>query len=63
MGCGTREFLENEIFTRSIDFLQTTGDATLYNNNPLWSGRFDSIKIYTADIGENQSWKNSKFKI
>lgn len=53
---------KNSKYTRSVDFLQTAGDATLYNNNPLWSGKFDSIKIYTADIGENQSWKNSKFK-
>ena len=54
---------KNSRYTRSIDFLQTAGDATLYNNNPLWSGKFDSIRIYTADLGENQSWKNSKIKI
>lgn len=31
---------------KSIDFLQTKGDKTLYDANPLWSGRFLNIKIY-----------------
>jgi len=30
----------------SIDFLQTKKDGTLYNNNKLWSGRFNNIKIF-----------------
>ena len=33
-------------FMGSIDFLQTKGDGSLYNNNPLWSGKFENIKIY-----------------
>lgn len=36
---------KNSRYTNSIDFLQTVGDGTLYGNNKLWNGRFDSIKI------------------
>jgi hypothetical protein len=46
---------KNARYTRSIDFLQTKGDATLYNNNPLWNGRFDDINIYS-----NEDWKEAK---
>ena len=35
------------IYDNSIDFLQTVGDKSLYNNDKHWSGRFDNIKIYT----------------
>ncbi len=37
---------KNVRYTNSIDFLQTTGDGSLYNNNPNWSGKFENIKIY-----------------
>jgi len=37
---------KNLRYNNSIDFLQTVGDASLYNNDPYWSGKFDSIKIY-----------------
>lgn len=36
-------------YKNSIDFLQTKGDGTLYNNNQLWCGRFDSIEIYAIE--------------
>lgn len=37
---------KNSRYRRSIDFLQTTGDGSLYNDNKLWCGIFDNIKIY-----------------
>ena len=37
---------KNKRYRNSIDFLQTKGDGTLYDNNPMWNGKFDSIKIY-----------------
>lgn len=37
---------KNKRFSNSIDFLQTTGDGSLYNNDKLWSGKFNDIKIY-----------------
>jgi hypothetical protein len=37
---------KNASYRNSIDFLQTAGDGSLYNNDPYWSGKFDSIKIY-----------------
>ena len=37
---------KNKRYRNSIDFLQTKGDASLYDNNPRWSGKFDSIQIY-----------------
>lgn len=40
---------KNKRYQNSIDFLQTKGDATLYNNDPMWCGRFDDIKIYSAE--------------
>jgi hypothetical protein len=37
---------KNKRYNNSIDFLQTKSDGSLYNNNQLWNGKFDSIKIY-----------------
>jgi hypothetical protein len=37
---------KNVMYNNSIDFLQTAGDGSLYENSPYWSGKFDSIKIY-----------------
>lgn len=37
---------KNPRYRKSVDFLQTKGDATLYNNDPLWNGKFENIKIY-----------------
>jgi hypothetical protein len=39
---------KNKRYQNSIDFLQTKGDADLYNNDKYWNGRFDSIKIYDS---------------
>lgn len=38
---------KNKRYRKSIDFLQTKGDESLYSNDSLWSGRFDSIQIYS----------------
>ena len=40
---------KNKRYQNSIDFLQTKGDGTLYNNDKYWNGRFDDIKIYSSD--------------
>jgi len=40
---------KNKRYQNSIDFLQTKGDANLYNYDPMWCGRFNDIKIYSAD--------------
>ena len=37
---------KNKRYSGSIDFLQTLNDGSLYDNNPLWSGKFENIKIY-----------------
>lgn len=37
---------KNSIYRKSIDFLQTNGDKSLYKNYPHWSGKFVNIKIY-----------------
>ena len=37
---------KNAKLRKSIDFLQTVGDNTLYNNDPQWSGKFNDISIY-----------------
>lgn len=29
-----------------LDFLQTIGDGSLYNNDPTWNGKFNNVKIY-----------------
>lgn len=38
--------VKNKRYNNSIDFLQTKGDASLYDNNPYWSGKFEDISIY-----------------
>lgn len=49
---------KNKRYRNSIDFLQTKGDGTLYNNDSMWNGRFDSIKIYNYNRSIHQSgWK------
>jgi len=40
---------KNKRYQNSIDFLQTKGDGTLYNNDPMWSGRFNDIWIFSSD--------------
>ena len=40
---------KNKRYRNSIDFLQTKGDATLYNNDKYWNGRFDDIWIFSSD--------------
>lgn len=42
----------NKRYRNRIDFLQTKGDGNLYNNNPLWNGKFDNIRIYTINDAE-----------
>lgn len=37
---------KNKRYNNSIDFLQTMGDGSLYDNNPLWDGKFKDISIY-----------------
>jgi len=37
---------KNSRYTKSIDFLQTLGDKSLYSNNTHWSGKFENIRIY-----------------
>lgn len=37
---------KNAIYRNSVDFLQTKGDGSLYDNNPYWNGKFEGIKIY-----------------
>lgn len=43
---------KNSRYRNSIDFLQTKGDGYLYNNDPMWNGRFDSIRIFTLRDAE-----------
>jgi len=43
---------KNKRYRNSIDFLQTKGDGNLYNNDKLWNGRFDNIKIFNMDDAE-----------
>ena len=40
---------KNKRYFRSIDFLQTKGDSSLFGNNKRWSGRFENIKIYRTN--------------
>lgn len=37
---------KNKRYNNSIDFLQTINDGSLYNDDPLWSGKWENIKIY-----------------
>jgi len=41
---------KNKRYTKSIDFLQTKNDGSLYNNDETWNGRFDDIKIYKTKV-------------
>ncbi|MDA3780487.1 MAG: hypothetical protein PF487_09775 [Bacteroidales bacterium] len=41
---------KNKRYVKSIDFLQTKGDGSLYDNNPDWDGKFREIKIYKVKI-------------
>lgn len=38
--------LMNKKYKNAVDFLQTTGDGSLYDNNKLWDGKFKIISIY-----------------
>jgi hypothetical protein len=38
--------LMNKKYKNAIDFLQTTGDGGLYNNDKLWDGKFKIISVY-----------------
>jgi len=38
--------LMNKKYKNAIDFLQTTGDGSLYNNDRLWDGKFKIISVY-----------------
>jgi 3D (Asp-Asp-Asp) domain-containing protein len=40
---------KNVRYKNSIDFLQSSGDGTLYSNETTWNGKFDDIKIYTLN--------------
>jgi hypothetical protein len=37
---------KNKRYKNSIDFLQTKHDWNLFNNDSMWNGRFDDLKIY-----------------
>lgn len=50
---------KNAKLRKSIDFLQTVGDNTLYNNNPLWSGKFEDIRIYKLNDISYIKYKNN----
>lgn len=50
---------KNAKLRNSIDFLQTVGDNTLYNNNPQWSGKFEDIKIYKLKDNSYFKYKNN----
>jgi len=52
---------KNKRCIRSIDFLQTHGDGSLYDNNRLWSGKFKHLNIYrlnNSNYSEYQSVQN-----
>lgn len=36
---------KNKRYEKSIDFLQTQGDYSLFNNDKNWSGKFENIRI------------------
>lgn len=38
--------LMNKKYKNAVDFLQTTGDGDLYDNNKLWDGKFKIISVY-----------------
>lgn len=37
---------KNKRYHNSIDFLQTKNDWSLFNNDSMWCGRFDDLKIF-----------------
>lgn len=43
--------LMNKKYHNAIDFLQTTGDGYLYNNDKLWDGKFKIISVYKINKG------------
>ena len=43
--------LMNKKYKNAIDFLQTTGDGHLYDNNKLWDGKFKIISVYKINKG------------
>lgn len=45
--------LMNKAFKNAVDFLQTTGDGGLYNNDRLWDGKFKIISVYKISKGGN----------
>jgi len=47
--------LMNKRYHNAVDFLQTTGDGDLYNNNKLWDGKFKIISIHkiNKDVENN----------
>jgi hypothetical protein len=47
--------LMNKKYHNAIDFLQTTGDGYLYNNDKLWDGKFKIISVYriTKEVENN----------
>jgi len=38
---------KNKRYIKSIDFLQTKGDNSLFKDDSKWSGKFENIKIYS----------------
>lgn len=50
---------KNKRYNNSIDFLQTIGDSGLYNNDPLWNGKFDEIQIYALDDAKKLRLNNN----
>ena len=49
---------KNARFKKSIDFLQTNGDGSLYSYESTWSGKFDDNKIYTLNNVNYKTYKN-----
>jgi len=43
---------KNSRYRNTIDFLQTKGDGSLYNNDILWNGKFDGLKIFAYEDGK-----------
>jgi len=43
---------KNKRYVKSIDFLQTKGDGSLYNNDKNWNGKFMNIKIYKTKFNQ-----------
>jgi hypothetical protein len=45
--------LMSKRYRNAIDFLQTTGDDYLYNNDKLWDGKFKIISVYKINRNIN----------